>query len=161
MKISLLSVVTLCIGLSGCGLSGCEKCEGVPSASEAGISIILLNASGTQNLFTPPTNYNQDSVRVSDEQGKELVIAKASAAPGRINFSLFERGKLPALEQPVVRQFLLYLKYSDRDTVRVECELYQPDCTNPDLKKVVIFYNNKKVHEGNSAFIPELIIRKP
>ena len=51
--------------------------------------------------------------------------------------------------------------YSDRDTVRVECELYQPDCTNPDLKKVVIFYNNKKVHEGNSAFIPELIIRKP
>ena len=67
MKVSLLSTVALCIGLSECGLSGCEKCEGVPSASEGGISIALLNASGTQNLFTAPTTYNRDLVRVSDK----------------------------------------------------------------------------------------------
>ena len=100
-------------------------------------------------------------MRVSDEQGRAVALATPSAALGRINFSLFGQGQLPALGKPVIRRFLLYLKHTDQDTIRVECELYQPDCTNPDLSRVDIFYNNKKAHEGSSVFVPELVSRKP
>ncbi len=159
MKYYLFLLLTLSVVLCGC-----EKCEGPPNAHESSLRLFLRNGTGTQSLFLPPTSYSPDSVKVLNEQG--IVVARSGFFPSSypesaIAIPLLESGVVPALNRPVTRRYLLYLKRTDQDTIQVEYELFENDCKKPDFKNIIVFYNNQKVHEGNSVYIPDLLIRKP
>ncbi|WP_157530602.1 hypothetical protein [Hymenobacter norwichensis] len=161
MKSIFLLLSGLCITLSGCAFLGMDDCEGARNAYETSFSIQFLDATGTRSIFSPPLSYTRDSVRILDEQGKLVPhVLPTDLTYSAIDFSLLGYEDL-VFEKPVTRQFVVYFTRTDQDTIRAEYELLKNKCQDPDFKKLVIFYNSKKVQEGDGRYVVQLSIRKP
>lgn len=162
MKLLWIGLLSLCISLAGCSILGIDQCESPRNAQETYFSIVFLNSDGTQSIFIPPLSYSRDSVRVLDETGNTIPqLQPIDPAIYTLIFPLLESGKQHKLGIPVMRQFIIYLTQADQDTISASYELFENDCNEPDFKTLTVFYNGKKVHEGNSPYVNELRVSKP
>ncbi|GAA3936560.1 hypothetical protein [Hymenobacter algoricola] len=149
MKYVLLASVWAQVFLYGCNN---DKCEGAADAGSTVLNIRLLNSAGTQSLFNPSRGYFRDSVRVFDEQSSTVALLSGPTLPAEnVAFLLLERNQTPKLNALTTRRFILYLKRTDQDTVRVEYELFKNDCNRPEVRSLQVFYNAAKVYEGSDT----------
>ncbi|WP_229743116.1 hypothetical protein [Hymenobacter qilianensis] len=145
MKLLLISLLSLCISLSGCSILGIDQCEGPRNARETYFSIVYLNSNNTQSIFIPPLSYSRDSVRVLDETGN-IVPQDQPINPSTYTliFPLLEPGKDHQLGTPITRQFIIYLTQADQDTIRASYELFENDCNKLDFKVLTVFTITKR-----------------
>lgn len=161
MKLLSVSLLSLCISLTGCSFLGIDQCESPTNALYTSFSIVYLDINGTNSIFIPPLSYSRDSVRVLDETGNTIPQHQPiNPATYALTFPLLEPGQ-QQLGVPITRQFIIYLTQADQDTIRASYELFENDCNELDFKTLTVFYNKEKIHEGSNPYITELRVRKP
>ncbi|UOQ74473.1 hypothetical protein [Hymenobacter cellulosilyticus] len=155
MKLYLLA---LSVALSGCIVE--DPCEDKPDAVGLRPRLRLLSASST-SLFFRGTGYFRDSVRLLDEQGRRVDLpVDQYDEPSDIPFALHGQGKEPVLYTLLTRQYIVYLKKTDQDTLRVEYQFSKDDCGTRNLDAMWVFYNNKKVFDG-FLYQTDIVVKKP
>jgi hypothetical protein len=147
----------LSLALTSCG----EKCEGYYSAADYHIGVSLVQANGA-GYFDSPANYPfRDSVRVFDEQSASVPLLPLQDPYNLLSFRLIGAGTALELNKPLTRQFVLYLRRADQDTIRTEYELQRGECGR-EFRYLRIFYNNRQVYESlTAAYGGSLTITKP
>jgi hypothetical protein len=159
MKQYLLTLLGLGAALGSCNI---DHCEGAPDAHYMAVRFQLLPAGGPQSLFAG-NGYFRDSVRVLTQSGQRVNMLGHPDPNARdvISFNVYESTSPPPLHTLITRQYIIYLKKTDQDTVRVEYQLFKNDCDNPDVDLLRVFYNDKKVLDRATTVLEDILIRKP
>ncbi|MCB2408450.1 hypothetical protein [Hymenobacter lucidus] len=149
------------LALSGCIIE--DPCEEIPSADNVMLKLQLLSASG-EPFFFRRNGYVRDSARIVDEQGLRIDIPIPQASltnDAPISCYLLERGKEPVLHTLITRQYMVYFKKADQDTLRVQYQLSKSDCNTLDVDVLQVFYNNNLVYNNPLETSAEILVTKP